>query len=160
MSLRQRLACVVAGEHVIYALCRAFLVSDRSAVQQHPEVEHLLVWHALEEMEHQSVCDDIYRHLFGKGLTDRFVYTAAFIGVNRVLYRAVAALMQNLLAQDRAPREGEREAFRRWLFRQPGIGMIAARELLGWFSPAFSHWRHGSMDRVLIEANLRVVYGE
>ncbi len=158
MSLRKRLAIVVAGEHVIYAICRAFLTCNRSKFVQHPEVTRLLAWHALEEMEHQSVCDDIYRHLFGSGPTDRLLYTTAYLGTNRVLYRAVAKLMQSLLADDRPPRDGELKEFRAWLFREPGIGNVAARELLGWFSPTFEHWRRDE-DRALIDASIRLVYG-
>lgn len=53
---------------------------------------------------------------------------------------------------------GELKAFRNWLFRHPGIGLVAARELLGWFSPTLSHWRRDAEDQRLIQENLRLVY--
>lgn len=65
MTLQERLALVVAGEHAIYALARALLASNYGNSEQNSVVKALFVWHALEEMEHQSVCDDIYRQLLG-----------------------------------------------------------------------------------------------
>jgi predicted metal-dependent hydrolase len=158
MSLKQRLAIVVTGEHAIYALSRAFLVIDHDSFRQNPEVNRLFSWHALEEMEHQSVCNDIYRHLYGNGLANRLIHGFAFVGVNRTLYRAVLRLMKALLAQDRAPRKGELLAFWGWMLLNPAIGTIGARELLGYFSPAFSHWRRPEEDQSLIRENLRLVY--
>ncbi len=158
MSLKQRLAIVVTGEHVIYALSRAYLVAHHDSFRQHPEVRRLMVWHALEEMEHQSVCHDIYRHLYGDGLKSRFVHGIAFLGVNRTLYGAVSRIMKSLIEQDRAPCKGERREFWLWMLRNPAIGAIGARELAGYFSPTFSHWRRLEEDQNLIRENLRRVY--
>lgn len=70
--------------------------------------------------------------------------------------------MPSLIAQDRAPREGDLKEFRNWLFRQPGIELVAAREVLGWFSPAFSptfsQGRRSAEDQRLIRDNLQLVY--
>lgn len=158
MSLKQRLAIVVSGEHAIYALSRAFLVANHKGFQQDPEVKRLFLWHALEEMEHQSVCNDIYQHLYGKGLANRFVHGIAFVGVNRTLYRLASGLMKALIAMDRAPRKGEFLAFCHWMLRNPAIGTTGARELVGYFSPTFSHWRRCDEDQSLIKENLRLVY--
>jgi predicted metal-dependent hydrolase len=158
LSLKQRLAAVVTGEHAIYALSRAFLATDPAGTQQHPEVRRLFTWHALEEMEHQSVCDDIYRHLYGGGLANRLIHGRAFLGVNVALYRMAVAFMSVLLAQDRAPRKGEMRAFWLWMLRNPAIGVVGARELLGYFSPLFSHWRRADGDRQLIRDGLTRVY--
>lgn len=158
VSLKQRLAVVVSGEHAIYALSRALLVVEHNSFQQDPEVSRLFVWHALEEMEHQSVCHDIYKHLYGGGLTNRFIQGLAFVSVNRTLYRAISKLMKALLAQDRAPRKGELLAFWRWMLKNPAIGSVGTRELLAYFSPVFSHWRRNEEDQRLIQENLGLVY--
>ncbi|MDO8329219.1 MAG: metal-dependent hydrolase [Fluviicoccus sp.] len=158
MSLKQRLAVVVTGEHVIYSLSRAFLAADLKGFQQHPEVTRLLKWHALEEMEHQSVCHDIYTHLYGNSVANQLVYNLTFVGINRSLYQGVAQLMKALLAQDRAPRKGEFLAFLRWMLRDPAIGKDIARELLAYFSPVFMHWRRSNDDQRLIRENLDFVY--
>lgn len=158
MSLQERLAIVVTGEHAIYALSRAWLTCDLNRFRQDPEVRRLFTWHTLEEMEHQSVCDDIYRQLYGNGLANSLVRGLAFLGVNRLLYRMINRFMKALLAQDRPPRKGERRAFLRWMLINPAIGLISARELAAYALPTFSHWRRAEEDRRLIRENLALVY--
>ena len=85
MSLQERLAIVVTGEHVIYSLARALLTADYQSVSQNEEVKMLFVWHALEEMEHQSVCDDIYKKLYGEGIKHQLLYFRIFVLASQLL---------------------------------------------------------------------------
>lgn len=160
MSLQQRLALVVTGEHAIYALARALLTSAYTGSTQQADVKKLFVWHSLEEMEHQSVCDDIYSCLYGKGLKHKILYYRTFISAGSLLVRMVRMLMKTLLEQSREPHKGERKEFITWLFRNPGVGAIALKEIFGFLSPTFLHWQRADEDQRLIADNLAAVYDE
>lgn len=157
MTLQERLAIVVTGEHVIYSLARALLTCNYHAVSQHDEVKKLFVWHALEEMEHQSVCDDVYRHLYGAGIKHRILYYRIFVRANRLLLRLVLKIMKRILSLSRPPEKGEFRQFLLWLLYKPGIGIVTTRELLAFFSPSFAHWKRSEQDQDLINRSLKDV---
>lgn len=158
MSLQQRLALVVTGEHVIYSLARALLNARHEDLEQHDEVKKLFVWHSLEEMEHQSVCDDIYRHLYGTGMKQKLMYYRTYVLVNQLLLRMVSKLMKQLLAQSKKPKSGEFKDFLSWLMFKPGIGATTTKELLWYFTPGFHHWKKDKNDQQLIHINLNKIY--
>ena len=157
MTLQERLALVVTGEHAIYALARALLALDYGKSEQKSEVKALFVWHALEEMEHQSVCDDIYRQLFGWGMKHRLVYLKVYLLASKLLYMMVSKSMKELLGKSRRPEPGEYKAFLYWLLHKPGVGVITFKELMAFLSPGFSHWRRCEQDQELIRRNLEIV---
>jgi predicted metal-dependent hydrolase len=159
LSLQERLAVVVTGEHVIYSVARALLTSDYCDTEQQEEVKRLFLWHALEEMEHQSVCDDIYRHLYGTGIKHKLVYFRIFLLASKLLLGMVSKLFKALLAQSRAYQKGELKSFLSWLILNPGVGSITAKELLAFFIPGFAHWKRSEEDQSLINQNLMAVYG-
>lgn len=156
-SLQEHLAIVVTGEHAIYSFTRALLASSHHDGKQHETVRALFIWHSLEEMEHQSVCDDIYKHLYGKSAEHSMLYYRSFVSTGHLLGRMIVKLMRSLLAQSRNPRKGELREFISWLIRTPGIGAIAAKEILGFFSPRFAHWSRLEEDTKLISSHLKSI---
>ena len=159
MSLQENLAVVVTGEHAIYSIARALLMSKYPQCDQQQQVKELFIWHSVEEMEHQSVCDDIYKHLYGKGIKHRLFYFRTFITAGSQLVKTNIQLMKALLKQSREPRKGEMKEFLVWLFRNRAMGPIALKELVGFFSPTFMHWKRSDEDQILISDNLASVYG-
>jgi predicted metal-dependent hydrolase len=159
MSLQENLAVVVTGEHAIYSIARALLMSKYPQCQQQQQVKNLFIWHAVEEMEHQSVCDDIYKYLYGKGIKHRLFYYLTFFTAGSLLVRTMNKLMKTLLEQSREPRKGEMKEFLVWLFRNRAMGPIALKELVGFCSPTFMHWKRSDEDQKLISDNLASVYG-
>jgi uncharacterized protein len=158
MSLQEALAFVVTGEHAIYSIARTLLNIPHADYDQHTEVRKLFSWHALEEMEHQSVCDDIYTHLYGKGISQKFVYYRIFAKAANFLGRKITRLMNELIEQDREPKPGELQQFLKWMVSSPAVGSKTMLELMGFFSPLFSHWQRETEDRLLIDENLKFVY--
>jgi predicted metal-dependent hydrolase len=75
--VRSALALVIAGEYAIYVLARTVLEDPAVLAPTTPEVRRLFEWHALEEMEHQSVACDVYHHLYGEGARHRFIHMRA-----------------------------------------------------------------------------------
>ena len=159
LTLQERLAVVITGEHVIYSVARALLTSGYCDAEQQEEVKRLFLWHALEEMEHQSVCDDIYRHLYGTGIKHKLIYYRIFLLASKLLLGMILKLFKGLLAQSRTPENGELKLFLSWLLVKPGVGSITAKELLAFFTPWFDHWKRSKEDKSLINQNLRTVYG-
>ena len=155
-SLQEHLAIVVTGEHAIYSFTRALLASSHHHCKQHETVRALFIWHSLEEMEHQSVCDDIYKHLYGKSAEHTILYYRSFVSTGHILGRMIVKLMRSLLEQSREPRKGELRSFITWLIQKPGMGTIAAKEIIGFFSPRFSHWNRLEEDTQLISSHLKL----
>lgn len=123
------------------------------------EVKKLFTWHALEEMEHQSVCDDIYRYLYGEGIKHKLFYYRTLLTTSQLLLRMIAKIMKQALAQSREPKPGELKTFMVWLMYKPGIGAISTKEFLAFFLPTFEHWKRNQADQQLIKSNLAMLYG-
>lgn len=160
MTLQERLSLVVTGEHAIYSLARAVMTSNFQDSKQQKDVKNLFIWHSLEEMEHQSICDDIYKHLYGDGIKHKLLHFKTYTISSKIIFSTVTKLMKNLLEQSRKPHKGEFNTFVLWLFHKKGIGTISIKELSAFFSPTFSHWRQGNEDQKIIEQGLKMVYPE
>jgi predicted metal-dependent hydrolase len=157
-SPRSALALVIAGEYVIYAISRAVLEEPRLLEGSSSEVRRLLEWHALEEMEHQSVACDVYRHLYGEGPKHRFLHVRALLRACRVLATALRRAEAQLLRSDRAPQPRDRRAHALYMFWSPGLVWKVLGKLPRFLAPGFQHWQD-PIDRELIaEAEARV-YG-
>ena len=90
-------------------MARPLVHDSRILADMHPEVRRLFAWHPLEEMEHQSVAGDVYRHLFGKSVpwnerarafhaatrlllqTSREIYSALLLCVQLPIHRRTNA---------------------------------------------------------------------
>lgn len=158
LTLQDALAIVVAGEHAIYSISRVLLQIPHERYMQHEEVRRLFLWHSLEEMEHQSVCDDIYRKLYGAGLKHNVVYLRAFSRATKLLYKMIGSVMGELLKTSRAGKKGELKAFISWLTIDPALGIKTAAELMAFFKPGFKHWSRKREDLELINGCLEFVY--
>jgi predicted metal-dependent hydrolase len=65
-SRRSNLATTAALEHYTATLAEVLLADDEARARfDVPEVQRLLLWHALEESEHKAVAFDVYRDVGG-----------------------------------------------------------------------------------------------
>ena len=156
-SLRGALALVIAGEYVIYALSRSGLESADVLRRTTPEVRRLFEWHALEEMEHQSVACDVYRHLYGGGPRQRLAHMAALIKACRVLARAIRRIERALLKAEPAPTQEMQRARTRYMLASPGLAWRVLGKLPRFFAPGFRHWAD-RRDQQLIAHGVERVY--
>ena len=63
---KSNLAATAALEHFTATLAELLLTSEETRrLFGHPEVEHLFIWHALEESEHKAVAFDVYKAVGG-----------------------------------------------------------------------------------------------
>jgi predicted metal-dependent hydrolase len=65
-SPMSNLAATAALEHVTATLAETLLSDERARAEfGHPGLEHLFLWHALEESEHKAVAFDVYQAMGG-----------------------------------------------------------------------------------------------
>ena len=146
-------ALMIAGEHVIYAMSRALLEDPRMTEGMDAEVKGLFLWHAAEEMEHQSVAHDVYVHLFGDGPSHRLVRARAFADAGRLLLGSLASVMKRLLASEPEQTAAQRMEFFRFMVVSPGYGRQFGRQALRYFQPGFAPWKDAG-DLELIRQTL------
>ncbi|MCA6126980.1 metal-dependent hydrolase [Thalassolituus oleivorans] len=59
-SARERLAATVCLEHITAIVAEYVLTHPEQLADMHPAVKNLLIWHAIEEIEHKAVAFDVY----------------------------------------------------------------------------------------------------
>ena len=146
-------ALMIAGEHVIYAMSHALLEDPRVTEGMDPEVKRLFLWHAAEEMEHQSVAHDVYVHLFGDGPSHRVVRARAFADAGRLLLGSLAGVMKRLLASEADRTAAQRLEFFRFMTISPGYGRRLGGQAFRYFRPGFAPWKDRG-DLALIRQTL------
>jgi predicted metal-dependent hydrolase len=146
-------ALMIAGEHLIYAMSHALLDDARVTEGMEPEVKGLLLWHAAEEMEHQSVAHDVYVHLFGDGPSHRLVRARAFADAGRLLLGSLVDVMNRLLANEPNCTAAQRLEFARFMAISPGYARRLGRQAFRYFAPGFAPWKDAG-DLELIRRTL------
>ena len=153
------IALVIAGEHIIYALCRVLLTED-ALEGMHPEVRRLFEWHALEEMEHQSVAHDVYVHLYGDGPVHRLRRARALRDGFRILSGMSRDISKALLGGQPRPSRAELRDFLRFMTLSPGYGLRVLALSFKFLLPSYAPWRnphdipmiHATLDRLDLAA--------
>ena len=59
-SKRERLAATVCLEHITAIIAEYVLTHPKQMEGMHPSIRNMMVWHAIEEIEHKSVAFDVY----------------------------------------------------------------------------------------------------
>jgi predicted metal-dependent hydrolase len=138
---RAAVALMIAGEHLIYAMSRALLEDPRMTEGMDAEVKGLFLWHAAEEMEHQSVAHDVYVHLFGDGPSHRLIRARAFADAGRLLLGSLANVMKRLLASEPDRSASQRVELFRFMAISPGYGRRLGKQAFRYFRPGFAPWK-------------------
>lgn len=63
LPARQRLACTAQMEHLTALLAEELLSHEDFRTRIHDDLTDLWLWHALEELEHKSVSDEVYQSI-------------------------------------------------------------------------------------------------
>jgi predicted metal-dependent hydrolase len=75
------LAATAALEHFTATLAEVLLTDDNARAEfGHPGLEHLFLWHALEESEHKAVAFDVYKAVGGSERTRVWTMKAMRVG--------------------------------------------------------------------------------
>ena len=148
---RANLALTAALEHYTATLAETLLADERARAEfDVPEVQNLLLWHALEESEHKAVAFDVYRATGGGEGLRRF--TMIMTNVLFVLFTIGTSVVS--LAKDPTVRRDPRGLVRslRRLRTSPFLTREVARRIRAYNRPGFhpddidaeelvAHWR-------------------
>jgi predicted metal-dependent hydrolase len=139
LKLRPRtlpLAVTAAAEHLTGVFAEVALGHEpsRELLFSHPDVQALVTWHALEELEHKNVAFDVLERA-GAGYVVR---AAGFFVLMAGLATSVVGSWMRARLRDRRliGREGRRR-FVEHLGQQRLISLWALRRVLGYLRPGF-----------------------
>lgn len=146
------IAFTAGAEHLTSVMANIFLSDPQRWGVDGDEFSSMLFWHAVEEIEHKSVCIDVLQHL-----DDSYVRRIAGFGLlTLILGGGVLARQFYMLGVDgelRKPATWSRLA--RYYFAQqyddgkPGVIRLMAREYVKYLQPDFHPWDED--DRHLVE---------
>jgi predicted metal-dependent hydrolase len=136
LSERMNVAIVAALEHYTATLAETVLTDPEARTALgHRAARYLLVWHALEELEHKAVAFDVYRSL--EGTEGMRILAMWLVHVNFVLETAFWSLVS--LARDPTARRHPGRLMRNvWAFRRsPFTSPRALRRLMSYHHRGF-----------------------
>ena len=139
------------AEHLTSIMSHAFLSDCSRWVEDYDEIAAMLIWHTVEEIEHKSVCFDVYQHVDGNYL--RRLY--GFMILSLWIATAIGSRHIYLLQQD-----GELNKPSTWLNlvrfyfgiysdKKPGLFPLLIKDYVQYFRPDFHPWEVD--DRVLVK---------
>lgn len=137
-SARLRLAITAACEH--YTASLAFFLAGVQPVlitESHKPFGELLLYHAMEEVEHKSVCFDLYQELSGSYILRMVGMFLASID----LAFHIAVRLRYLMKTDGLWNRSNRRAIRRLLWTKGGIIRSLWPKIRTYLSPAFHPWQ-------------------
>lgn len=134
---RWRIAMTAAAEHMTASFARMLLDSRPDLVNNAASpVRELLLWHALEEVEHKAVCFDLYQQLHGRYGVRALAMVLTFIDFMRHIHERHRYLLQ----QDGLWDLPTRLRLLRVVWGPGGIVAALAPFLVEYFRPDFHPW--------------------
>lgn len=132
-----RLAMTAAAEHFTASLAHLFIYKRPDFIEQAASpFRELLVYHAMEEVEHKAVCYDLYNEAKG----GYFLRIAAMVFVTFDLLIRLRNRQEYLLKKDGQWTPENRKKARDLLWGKDGIMRVLAPYLLRYFRPDFHPW--------------------
>lgn len=139
------------AEHLTSILSHAFLSDAERWVDDYDEIAAMLIWHTVEEIEHKSVCFDVFQHvdghygrrLFGFAVLNLWLSSAV---VSRQLYMLQ---VEGLLTKPETWRHLLSFYLGIYKDNKPGIVPMLINDWLQYFRPDFHPWEVD--DRHLIQ---------
>ena len=136
-SAEDRLAATVVMEHITAVMAHFALTRPEEFAPLPQSVRELLLWHAIEEIEHKSVAFDVYEACVG----DRNRLRRQLL-LHMVLFPMVTRDFQRLLLRKlgHTPTWGERVEMARYLFGPKGLVVSVLPRYLALLKPGFHPW--------------------
>lgn len=132
-----RLSMTAASEHFTASLAHLFIYKRPDFIEKAASpFRELLVYHAMEEVEHKAVCYDLYNEAKG----GYFLRVAGMIFVTFDLLIRLRNRQEYLLKKDGQWTPENRKKMRDLLWGKDGIMRVLAPYLMQYFRPDFHPW--------------------
>jgi hypothetical protein len=132
-----RLSMTAASEHFTASLAHLFIYKRPDFIEKAASpFRELLVYHAMEEVEHKAVCYDLYNEAKG----GYFLRVAGMIFVTFDLLIRLRNRQEYLLKKDGQWTPENRKKMRDLLWGKGGIMRVLAPYLMQYFRPDFHPW--------------------
>lgn len=140
------LAATVGAEHITAIMAHFLLTHDEIVAGLPDAVRELILWHAVEEIEHKAVAMDVYDKVSG----DRDKLRKTFVVQTIMFSTTVGRYMAHMLKKaDYTPTPREWLGATRFLLGKDGLIPSIAKSYLSFYRKDFHPWDHD--DRHLIE---------
>lgn len=137
LSAKWRIAMTAAAEHMTASFARMILHKRPDLVDHAASpVRELLLWHALEEVEHKAVCYDLFQQLDGSYRLRATGMAFAFVDFLRHIYERQVYLLE----QDGLWTLRNRVKLLTQVWGPGGIVASLLPYLLEYFKPGFHPW--------------------
>lgn len=139
------------AEHLTSIMSHAFLSDSGRWVEDYDEIAAMLIWHTVEEIEHKSVCFDVYQHvdgnyarrLYGFSVLSLWIASAIFSRQMYLLYK------DGELSKPSAWKDLALFYFGTYKDNKPGLLPLMFKDYVQYFRPDFHPWQVD--DRFLIK---------
>ncbi len=148
VSVKSRLAFTAAAEHYTASLAYFFgKIDTKSLTRAKFPFKNLLLYHAMEELEHKGVCYDIFQCVSGNYLRRLL----GFIVLSRNLIRGTYRRFRWLLEKDHLWDKDHRRTIRNYFLGWKGLVWGILPRILLYLKPNFHPWQ--TDDRLMLEQN-------
>ena len=145
-SNEKRLMRTVAAEHFTAVMAHHALTHPETLDPVPQSLQNLMLWHAIEEVEHKSVAFDVYRHCVGDmGRLRRHYMHFAFIEFPMNMIMITRFLLKDMGHKSTWQ---ERKGMWRLLFGKGGVISSVKHLYLMFLKKDFHPWQHDDSDLV------------
>jgi predicted metal-dependent hydrolase len=151
-SPKYRLAFTAAAEHYTASLAHMFIhVLPKLLTNSKLPYRSVLLYHAMEELEHKSVCFDLFQHFSG----NYFIRFFAFLHLSYDLFRRVSDRLRYLLKKDGLWDKKYKQLTKQFFFGKQGIVKKFSPRIISYLNPWFHPWKND--DRGLVDEYFRQI---
>lgn len=144
-SAKFRLALTVGMEHLTAIMAEFMLTKPEVFDGLEPQVKDLLLWHAVEEIEHKAVAFDVYMQCEGDQV---FLRKIMRLGTTLFVAHISYFILMLLLKGKARPSWKEIKQAAEFFFGKAGMVTMIKKPYKDYFEPGFHPWDHDNRELV------------
>ncbi len=139
LTPEQQLASTVCMEHITAILAEYALTHPHMTEPMHPAVRELIMWHAVEEIEHKAVAFDVYQQCVGD---DKLLRQVMVINTLEFVTRITCYQIAMLYWDRKLPNLRDVSGAAKFFFGRDGVYRKLAKPFKDFFREDFHPWDH------------------
>ena len=139
LTPEQQLASTVCMEHITAILAEHVLTHPKILDAMHPAVRELIMWHAVEEIEHKAVAFDVYQKCVGD---DKLLRQVMVINTLEFVTRIACYQAAILYWDKKLPSLRDATGTAKFFFGKQGVYRKLAKPFKEFFRADFHPWDH------------------